>query len=258
MKSIGSKLIEQGKKAFSFIDKKKDQTLNDISNHVEKGTSFVLKKMGLESKKKKYKYIAKVKLPNGKYRYFYKQSEYNNYLKRLEYQKTEPDFMKDVPDIDKNTVMNSKEDMAEINEKYDPRVLDYSMNCMNCTTAYELRKRGYDVEASANSEGVPLNELDKWFENPEYHQVDGDYIREGIQQVNSPNSRGNLMVYWHMGGGHSMAYETDDKGNISILDCQTNEYVDLDELSDYVDEAYIVRTDNLNLKRGVLDAVEEN
>lgn len=92
-----------------------------------------------------HKYIAKVKLPDGSYRYFYDQEEYNAYLKREEYQANEPDYMKDLPEIDGP---ESFEDaMIEINEDYNT-YYEYGVNCMLCSAVYELRRRGYDVEAN--------------------------------------------------------------------------------------------------------------
>ena len=149
-------------KAKKFVDDLFDKTSSSITG----------------GEKKQSKYIAKVELSNGKYRYFYKQSEYDAYLKRLEYQKNEPDFMKDVPDISNDKVYTAKEDMEQVNETYDPFDPKTSTNCGNCSAAYELRRRGYDVEAKANGGTKDYNgngdRVFDYFENATMFGIYGD------------------------------------------------------------------------------------
>lgn len=251
------------------------------------------------SEQENSKYIEKVQLPNGEYRYFYDQDEYNKYLARLEYQKNEPDFLKDLPKIDDNTIMNSDEHMAEINEEYDWFSSDRSMNCAYCTTAYEMRMRGYDVQAAdfveATYDGDPWS-METWYENvnmqyisPDGSSVDinqytdppptsekelgyvntisaddaleyrASVVEKALESGNPPNSRGNLCVYWAGGGGHSMAYETDNNGKVKIRDCQTNEVYTTQELMDMgVVDVFYFRTDNLKVTENILHTLEDN
>ena len=238
---------------------------------------------------KGHKYIAKVKISDGTYRYFYDQDEYNAYLKKKEYQKDNPSFM----DAFKKTpsTETSEEAMAKINPHVDwsysqykyyndlpdeqvKKLKDsgkvsqktvgdtqaYDMNCMNCTTAYELRRRGYDVEAGAwRASNTQYASLENWYEGVKVKEVKKtNNLIKAIQSDNPPGSRGNLMVQWSNGGGHSMAYEVDSKGKVHILDPQTNSVVDEDKLPDLISSAHYARTDNLKLKEGVLDTVAPN
>lgn len=238
---------------------------------------------------KGHKYIAKVKISNGTYRYFYDQDEYNAYLKKKEYQEDSPSFM----DVFKKTpsTETSEEAMAKINPHVDwsysqykyyndlpdeqvKKLKDsgkvsqktvgdtqaYDMNCMNCTTAYELRRRGYDVEAGAwRASNTQYASLENWYEGVKIKEVKKtNNLIKAIQSDNPPGSRGNLMVQWSNGGGHSMAYEVDSKGKVHILDPQTNSVVDEDKLPDLISSAHYARTDNLKLKEGVLDTVAPN
>jgi hypothetical protein len=93
-----------------------------------------------------------VNLPNGTNKKLSSKDEVEDYNERIEYQKNEPPFMKKVPDIPENVVYEKKEDMEKINEEYDPYDDSRSMNCGNCSAAYELRRRGYDVEAKEYDE----------------------------------------------------------------------------------------------------------
>lgn len=238
---------------------------------------------------KGHKYIAKVKISDGTYRYFYDQDEYNAYLKKKEYQEDSPSFM----DVFKKTpsTETSEEAMAKINPHVDwsysqykyyndlpdeqvKKLKDsgkvsqkivgdtqaYDMNCMNCTTAYELRRRGYDVEAGAwRASNTQYASLENWYEGVKVKEVKKtNNLIKAIQSDNPPGSRGNLMVQWSNGGGHSMAYEVDSKGKVHILDPQTNSVVDEDKLPDLISSAHYARTDNLKLKEGVLDTVAPN
>lgn len=238
---------------------------------------------------KGHKYIAKVKISDGTYRYFYDQDEYDAYLRKKEYQKNSPSFM----DEFKKTPMTetSEEALAKINPHVDwsysqykyyndlpdeqvKKLKDsgkvsqktvgdtqaYDMNCMNCTTAYELRRRGYDVEAGAwRASNTQYASLENWYEGVKVKEVKKtNNLIKAIQSDNPPGSRGNLMVQWSNGGGHSMAYEVDSKGKVHILDPQTNSVVDEDKLPDLISSAHYARTDNLKLKEGVLDTVAPN
>lgn len=278
------------KKAKKFVDDLFDKKISDkISDKI--------------SEKKKPKYIAKVKLPNGKHRYFYKQSEYDAYLKRLDYQKDEPGFMGKIKKISKNKVFTAKEDMSKVNEKFDPYDDDTSTNCTNCSAAYELRRRGYDVEAKPKDKtyNARQDRVYDYFEDAEYIGVYSDgstikhnekYVRKlqdgkatwldraknrddhkfytedqsytsksiekAIKSNNPPGSRGFIDVEWKAGSAHSIVYEVDNKGKVTIRDSQTNDEYSLEELAPKVKKVRIARTDNLKLKKGILGAVTEN
>ena len=323
-----SSSIEKGKQSVEkVLNKKKDMKLNSfflfytkdqikaikekVASTIQKIANKILpgkikfegknevEEIANESNKTNHKYIAKVKLPNGKYRYFYDQKSYDAYLKRQEYQKNEPSFMKDIPEIDESLELTDDQQMAEINEGYDPYDDARSMNCAYCTTAYEMLQRGYDVQASEFDENTydayPWGIYD-WYEggNMEYiSSTDGravdissiidnssstnydqyydaisnddatpytaDVIEKAIEKNNPPNSRGNLMVYWENGGGHSMAYEVNDSGKAIIRDCQTNEIRTFDQLVEIgVTDVSFMRTDNLEFTEKAMHTVEPN
>lgn len=109
---------------------------------------------------------------------FSSEDERQDYLERLEYQKNEPDFMKHVKEIPEDVIFTKDEDQEQINETYDPYDEKTSMNCANCSAAYELRRRGYDVEAMDNGgeddyNGSLLRTYD-YFENATIIGIFGD------------------------------------------------------------------------------------
>ena len=149
-----------------------------------------------------------------------------------------------------------------------------STNCMLCTTAYELRQRGYDVHAGFDTSGrgyLPENFFPQIFKNPpdttkifqavediangkDYSAADKfSRLTDSLKDV--PNgARGNLCVWWKsgMGGGHSMIWEKAD-GKLRFMDGQTGEIY-----SDFANQVLkhthdlkpieVLRTDNLEIK----------
>ena len=184
--------------------------------------------------------------------------------------------------------------MSKVNEKYDPYNDDRSTNCANCSAAYELRRRGYDVEAKPNDETYngKSARVHDYFENAEIIGVYGDgstttvnekswlkrvtnlddsykfyakdqsysskSIEKAIKSNNPPGSRGFIDVEWKAGSAHSIVYEVNSKGKVVIRDSQTNDTYSLEELAPNVKKVRITRTDNLKLKKGILGAVTEN
>lgn len=148
---------------------------------------------------KKHLYIKRITMPNGKYRYFYTQSSYEKYLQRVKYQAEEPDFMKDTPKIDRYTDESDAQAQADINEEYNRFDPDRSQNCIFCTNAYELRQRGYDVQAADHFDDSMTNEkhqqfdfsISRWYENPNY-----EVITEGGETKNVNKLMDIYSKYW--------------------------------------------------------------
>ena len=140
------------------VNKILKKTKKELGKSLEKGKKFIdevifgkKKTKGnsiLIGKEKKVKYVNRIKMSNGKYKYFYDAESYERYMKRINYQKNEPEFMKKVPKISEDKSYTADEDMAEVNKEYSKYDKATSRNCTNCTAAYELRCRGYDVSAA--------------------------------------------------------------------------------------------------------------
>ena len=107
-----------------------------------------------------------------------------------------------------------------------------STNCMLCTTAYELRKRGFDVHAGFDKSynGLfPNDVFPKIFKNYKGTTKilnDGNTTNllrniEKYAESQGNGSRGNIICYWFGGGGHSMIWENIN-GKIIFKDGQTN------------------------------------
>lgn len=130
--------------------------------------------------------------------------------------------LKDNPDA---TV---KEDMKDVNMEYRYALFHSSdrngrtQNCMLCTTALDLKRRGYDVKAGTASDGFTDDALKKWYKNPKIQKDRLDDIIRTLKKE-PEGSYGNFMCIWKMGGGHSMFYRIED-GKVAIYDAQSGKY----------------------------------
>lgn len=180
-----------------------------------------------------------------------------------------------------------------------------STNCMLCTTAYDLRKRGFDVRAGkdlGHNGFMPDDLFPKIYKNykgtNDINLFDGDtnkinnaffdilrknglnkystddrtkamkiLLNDKYQNVlseinkNPPGSRGNIMVWWGQGGGHSMIWERDASGAVKFLDGQTNAvynnfFDDVFMNTSALKPTHILRTDNLEIDpKGMKDFI---
>lgn len=153
------------------------------------------------------------------------------------------------------------------NYKADPNEFTYdnNMNCSFCTAAYDLRKRGYDVEANpiSTQEAYTYDDICSWYKGASYveerqvttqsAQTEAVILEETLKSYGD-GARGHLCVYWTAGGGHDVAWEVEN-GEVVIRDCQTNEVVEaIDYLS--MSSSYThLRTDNLEPNEEVLRTV---
>ena len=125
----------------------------------------------------------------------------------------------------------------------------YHVNCQSCVVAYELRRRGYDVEALPNykallgeEEGGPQmlshNTVAMWY-NPETgawpditnfplkdYSVDEypESLERRLDNLIKPGQRFHISWDWDMSdSGHIVTVEKDKDGNLTIYDPQCGE-----------------------------------
>ena len=154
----------------------------------------------------------------------------------------------------KTTETNQNEDMAACNPKYLKGGV-YKNNCISCALAYDMRRRGYDVESapinttSATNGSLPVQLGFYKGEKLEVFEVPKDLYAATKQFSNQilkygDGSRGMLRIRWKNGDGHAVVWEVDGN-SVIVRDPQNNTIVDL---SDYMRRAktfYYFRTDNL-------------
>ena len=160
----------------------------------------------------------------------------------------------------KKILMTPDEDMARVNPNQ-LRSGSFRINCAYCTAAYDLRRRGYDVEADDYHNGSTLDEsvntvheIFSWWThdhnrvtNPGYRYLDlpkrscNELMNYIVQKEG--NSRGQMSFMWKTGKAHSVIYEI-QYGAIVLRDCQINKRVSFERYAYISDRLYYFRTDN--------------
>jgi len=208
------------------------------------------------------------------------------------YRKNEPDFLKNIPRVEKTETYD--EIMDNINERYLTKDT-YRNNCEFSTLAYEVRCRGYDIdvlpmdaiEATQSISGLDnkfsieynrnkheyemtRTDVPTMYENPETivvynHMLGGiKHPVDTIEKLYPKGTRGALSFAWSGAkSAHTVVFEIDYNGEMIVRDTQNHKVytgAELDRLFDYVEPLTIhtTRTDNLELKKGVLYALRSN
>lgn len=175
--------------------------------------------------------------------------------------------------------LSSEEDASLVNPYYDiANSNQYTNNCSHCTLAYDMRRRGYDVEAAPSNkgDGESIKTIASWYKNAKIVNADEtlyNWLKNHQDQINNvknaddkqlrkylaksyeeefakygPGARGNLCVSWSTGGGHSIVWEVNKKGKVEIIDAQNNTRYNIEDYNwTDISAASYIRTDNLDL-----------
>lgn len=169
------------------------------------------------------------------------------------------------------------DDLAIVNMKKDSKGSGAHNNCVLCSVAYELRRRGFDVLANDAIAGYTDEEIQKMFKGMKQLRTNrlkktknkdtkleevaarevNSYIKDVMKTYKTmPNkSRGMMIVRWayeqdprYTVGGHAMAWEVIDN-KFTVLDGQTGiKWPDGEQLSKLLSHTNctdIYRLDNL-------------
>lgn len=172
--------------------------------------------------------------------------------------------------LKKDGQYSEKADLAAVNPGFANFNSNTKNNCMLCTTTYDMRKRGYDVTAQHDSEGYNFRDLKRWYPKAKFEKssrvnADGnvikrkEYVNNTVSKMLSQGNgaRGNLMVWFVGGGGHSMFYEIQN-GSLIIKDGQANKvYKNPTQILGITDACSFARLDNVqpNLKAIIKECV---
>ena len=158
---------------------------------------------------------------------------------------------------------SEKLDMAAVNVGWYTGEPQYRMNCSMCTTAYELRRRGYDVKAQTSRAGRSESDIASWWKGTTKKDFTKTRKISDLKAKLSEQpdgSRGNIITgVGPYDSKHSMVWEK-VAGKIIIRDCQSDTtYDDIDSsiIRQKSRHGYqILRTDNREINwETVRDAV---
>lgn len=149
--------------------------------------------------------------------------------------------------------------------------LNRNFNCFECTLAYEMRRRGYNVQANEVWGGFPAEVLHA-FDVKDAFSIDvmtglnvnlsyKSRAEECYKQMEEQclaygdGARGMMGIYYANGGGHAMTWVVED-GEFKIIDnqAQNRDAKEIFMCSDGTVKVY--RLDNADALPGVTDFVE--
>lgn len=144
----------------------------------------------------------------------------------------------------KDRAYTPEEDLSRVNPDFKDFNTNSKNNCMLCTVTTEMRRRGYEVTAKKAGYGYFTQDLERWFPGVEVKNYSpsstSSYTNSSVRYndivsqmlVDNPEgARGNLMVEFYFGGGHSMFYEIKN-GQLIVRDGQTGKTYTRDQIKD--------------------------
>lgn len=263
---------KKAKDALNKLKNKLVNTLKDTSSY-KKGLKALKDKIDkkVEERNKPYKYIAKIETPDGP-RYFYDKKELEAYYRKNGNFAEQALLKRYGLKQDSNL---PTQDMSVINEHYSSGGLQYGNNCYSCTLSYDLRRRGFDVEAIPDTDGLDIESvyynykgIDNQFRYNSRPATPRAMSRAFINDAksNGDGTHGMITVYWQGGSGHAMAWEVKNN-QVLIRDCQTNTIYTEEQItmlmrytacSETAGAVHWARTDNLELDPSILKYVQKN
>lgn len=189
----------------------------------------------------------------------------------------------------KTTEMSADEDMERVNPAFKNWDKNTKNNCVLCTMTYELRRRGYDVQARKATQGYDANTLVKdWYKNskpkiaegsisdqdifdamakgkaPTIKKEDQDHMIESTLSTvkeQKDGARGQLAIIWNRTvSGHSVSYAVEN-GEMAIYDTQSNEKFVGDKACEKflrkTSQACVTRLDNCQINIKYIKEVAE-
>ena len=159
----------------------------------------------------------------------------------------------------------------------------YQTNCMYCTIAFELRRRGYDVEANGvTTGGLPSNINQKIFPKAKVRScyTSKNMSMRAAQQIAASKegnvevekkvsdalrkqgvgARGNMMICLAPYAGHSVAYEV-TKNGYKLFDAQQNTEYDEGKSKEFLRRSLFVeyaRYDNVEFNDKAVQSAVKN
>ena len=174
----------------------------------------------------------------------------------------------------KQSEMDEKQDCKIVNPGYGDFNTGNENNCVLCSVAYDMRRRGYDVIAGQATEGYTDDQVASFYKKGKFADVytSPSYkitrestreekraaykeARQTVRQARKDciakmekenNTRGIMRLSWNYGSGaHAIAYEVKN-GKLTLFDAQTGTvYKNPMQILNMADAFGYMRTDNL-------------
>ena len=150
---------------------------------------------------------------------------------------------------------------------------EYQINCQRCVPTYEMRRRGYDVEALGNSDkrlgsltsirkmwGVKSDEIFRNYrknESGELENLNIAYFKEYLKNIEN-GERHQIGWLWRKQSGHTILVERKN-GILRFIDPQTNKVRNFKEFQDWTKTSngifWAFRIDDRELDKNMLKLI---
>ncbi len=167
------------------------------------------------------------------------------------------------------TIIGRKNKSKTIDEAWDGtnpnygKGIEYSINCQRCVIAYELRRRGYNVEALPYENNDGTKYWYKGFENQKWERLGATRVNNSIKLVKDEvkswgnGARGFVYVVWKGRSSAHIFNVENHNGKVVFVDPQSKSrksWVDIDHFEGSMPSLTMVsRVDNLKFKTTNLD-----
>lgn len=175
----------------------------------------------------------------------------------------------------KRRLMTPDEDMARVNPYIKYRD-EFKINCPYCVAAYDLRRRGYDVQADFIDINPDIFEVYSWWTHSitrdtlskqrafdrlypgyRYFETNEYQIKEIEDAVRVSGVRGQIMFVWKQGKAHSVIYEV-NYGKVLLRDCQHNRKLNFEDYAKLSKRIYFFPIDNEQPTNKILNCVKNS
>ena len=149
--------------------------------------------------------------------------------KNIEYAKEHSDTIRI-----KKTEQTPDQDMMNVNKNFKYGMDDYRrgrsqfinsiVNCATCSMVYDLRRRGYDVDANMTTNAMyTMSDVPGFYKGAKKVSVPGSDLNQLDRSLmrQPDGARGMVTGVTIHGGGHAIAWEKEN-GKIVYRDCQSN------------------------------------
>ena len=149
-----------------------------------------------------------------------------------------------------------EDDSKNTNPNFNDKEPQWYRNCQRCVPTYEMRRRGFNVEAKPKYESDIISRTPQVvYKDPQIQYFTKNAKETVIKEMEKwgDGSRCQICVYWHDIGGHTFVAERQN-GKVIFIDPQVNDtnvayYFDLINVKD----SYFYRIDNLEVTDYIKD-----
>lgn len=151
-------------------------------------------------------------------------------------------------------------DCSKTNPNFNQKDEEWFRNCQRCAVTYEMRRRGFDVEAKPKYQSDLISQRPYVvFENAEirYFTRNAENTIKNAMAEWGDGARCQICVLWDTGGGHTFIAEQRE-GKTVFIDPQTND-INVENYFDdiKVKKSYFYRIDNLQVTDYIRDCCKE-